>query len=204
MKREILDHASHILSREATRTLSARVLHERTTAELGVEFGYAYFVDALASMPDRFTIVTERVPFGDGWTVPDADRLAAQLEHAGVLRCPTVLLADPPPSEEAGRVATDDVAAALAATLADAHAAVLDLLLLERAADATTAGVRAAVLELDELRTACAAWLLVHPTTAATPRSTTAPRQPAPPHVTPAPRRPRGPDPPPRRGCRTG
>ena len=42
MNREILDHAGHILGREATRTLGARALHERTTTELGVEIFERY------------------------------------------------------------------------------------------------------------------------------------------------------------------
>jgi hypothetical protein len=156
VNREILDHAGHILSREATRTLSARVLHERTSAELGVDIGYAHFLATLGTRPDRFTIVTERDPFGDGWVLPDADRLAAQLEDSGVLRCTTVVLADPPPRDEPGSAATDDVAAALAATLADAHAAVIELLAIELAGDTTAACGHGAVIELDELRRACA------------------------------------------------
>jgi hypothetical protein len=163
VKREILDHAGLILSREATRTLSARTLHERITAALGVEFGYAHFLETLRTRPDRFTIVIDHAPFGDGWAVPDADRLAAQLEHAGVLRSATVVLADPPAQDEQRTVATDELAAALAATLADAHAAVVELLLLEHAADATAPGGRVAVLALDELRSACAQRLRAPP-----------------------------------------
>jgi hypothetical protein len=155
VKREILDHAGLILGREATRTLTARALHERITLELGLDFGYAPFLEALASRPDRFTIVTERAPFRDGANLPDIEMV---LEHAGVLRCATVVLADTPPSDEPCAAAADDIAAALAATLGDAHTAILDLLQLERA-DATAASGQAAVIELEELRRECTAQL---------------------------------------------
>lgn len=157
MKREILDHAGHILSRETTRTLCARALHARVTAELGVDFGFAPFLDALATRPERFTIVTERAPFRDTPTVPDADLVEALLERAGVLRSATVVLADAPPPDEPRSTSTDNVAGALAATLADAHAAVIELLALERDEVAMASG-RVAVLELEELRR-CAAGL---------------------------------------------
>jgi hypothetical protein len=154
VKREILDHADHILSREATRTLSARVLHERTTGELRVELGYAQFLEALGSQPERFIIVTERPPFRDGPPIADADQLATFLEHTGVLRCATVALTAAPSPDESGCAAADEVFAALAGILADAHAAVVDLLRAEKADPVSTAG-SLGVLELEELRRLC-------------------------------------------------
>jgi hypothetical protein len=154
MKREILDHAACILTREPTRTLSARALHERTTAELRVDFGYTHFLEALASRTDRFTIVVDRLPFRDGAVIPGADHLAALLQHAGVLRCATVTLADPPPPLEHRSASSDEIAAALAATLADAHAGVVSLLAVERGDPTTSTGAEG-VMELEELRAWC-------------------------------------------------
>jgi hypothetical protein len=153
MKREILDYAACILSREPTRTLSTRALHERTTAELRIDFGYAHLLAALGSRPDRFTIVAERAPFHDN-AFPDSAHLAAQLEHSGALRGATVTLADTPPADESGPPPTDDVTAALAATLADAHAGVLSLLEVEKHDPVATSGAEA-VIGLDELRAYC-------------------------------------------------
>jgi hypothetical protein len=165
VQREILDHATLILSCEPTRTLSARALHGRIMAALGVEFGYAHLLETLGTRPDRFTVVSDPLPLGDWRALPDADRLAAQLEDAGVLRCATVVLADhaAPDEQRLVALANDELATALAATLADAHAAVVELLSLEQDSDATALGGRAAVLELDELRSACAARLRAPP-----------------------------------------
>jgi hypothetical protein len=145
---EILDHACRLLSGEATRTLSGRMLYRRTTVALGIDITYRRFLDVLSARPDRFIVAADRTRVGDRWNARELRHYAAMLEDARLARGEVVMLADVPGEQDRRPAATLEP---LGAMLADVHAALTDLLRVED--PVLLAGPLAdAVTELDELR----------------------------------------------------
>ena len=155
---EILELAGRILRGEPTRTLGARSLHLRTCIALRAELSYARFIDLLGTRPEQFAVVHDRT-ISDGWSAPERSGYAAALARSGFVRGATVVWTERELPDEMATFSIDDGIAALGATLADAHAALLDLIELDAAVGRESTTLDDAAVQLEELRVAYAAHL---------------------------------------------
>jgi hypothetical protein len=146
---EIVDHAARLLDVQPTRTLSARTLHRRVAAALGGVIGYAEFLHALRSRPDRFAVSADRPPLLEAWAESELARYHDALDGSGLAIGAAVSLTEP----TAGTGGIAKPGDPLLDTLRDARAAVADLIRGSVGEEPDAWGD--ALVGLEQLRHAC-------------------------------------------------